>query len=97
MDRGRACHKYDCWGNGYATEAAKAMIKYAAEIFGARKFCSSHAVENPASGRVMEKCGLKFEKYGTYSKIDGSAEFRSKIYTGSIEDMTYIKSESEEH
>ena len=89
--------RYDCWGNGYATEATKAMIKYAAESFGARKFCSSHAVENPASGRVIEKCGLKFEKYGSFRKIDGSAEFRSKIYIGFIEDMTYIKCESEEH
>ena len=85
--------RYDCWGNGYATEAVKAMIKYAYENFGVRKFCSSHAEENPASGRVMEKCGLKFDRYGTFRKMDGSLEMRSKIYVGFIEDMPFAKSE----
>lgn len=84
--------RYDCWGNGYATEAVKAMIKYAHENFGVRKFCSSHAEENPASGRVMEKCGLKFDRYGTFRKMDGSLEMRSKIYVGFIEDMPYVNS-----
>lgn len=48
---------YDCWGNGYATEAVKAMIKYAYDNGGAIKFTASHAEPNKASGRVMEKCG----------------------------------------
>ena len=71
---------YDFWGKGYATEAAKAMIKFAYENFGARDFVSVHAVDNPASGRVMEKCGLKFSHYGEYSKFDGSQTFKAKFY-----------------
>ena len=48
----------DCWNQGFATEAAKAMIRFARETFSIRDFGANHAIENPASGRVMEKCGM---------------------------------------
>ncbi len=64
------------------------MIKYAYEL-GARKFTAQHAVENPASGRVMEKCGLKFDGYGSYKKTDGSCEFRSKIYKADLDEILF--------
>ncbi len=83
------CFRFDCWNKGYCTEAARAMIKYAYEQ-GARKFIAQHAVENPASGRVMEKCGLKFSGFGSYEKQDGSREYRSKVYRGLWEDMADI-------
>lgn len=82
------CFRFDCWNKGYATEATKAMIKYAYER-GARKFFAQHAVENPASGRVMEKCGLKFDGYGSYKKFDGSCEFKSKVYRAVFEELPY--------
>ena len=69
----------DCWGRGYATEATKAMIDFARRR-GAKVFVANHAVDNPASGRVMEKCGLTFHHCGEYSKLDGSATFRAKYY-----------------
>lgn len=72
--------RYDCWGKGYATEATKAMIKFANEKFGAMKFSSSHAEPNKASGRVMEKCGLHFTGYGEFKKLDGTGEMRSMEY-----------------
>lgn len=72
--------RYDCWGNGYATEAAKAMIEYARDNYGATHFISSHAEPNRASGRVMEKCGLKFVRYGEFQKLDGSCKMRSMDY-----------------
>lgn len=72
--------RYDCWGNGYATEAVRAMIEYARDNFGAAHFISSHAEPNLASGRVMEKCGLKFVRYGEFQKLDGSCKMRSMEY-----------------
>lgn len=72
--------RYDCWNNGYTTEACKRMIEFVRVKHGAKSFCSEHAVENPASGRVMEKCGLTFDSYGKYSKLDGSGTFKSKKY-----------------
>jgi ribosomal-protein-alanine N-acetyltransferase len=28
----------------------------------------------------MEKCGLKFDHYGEYTKLDGSQTFKAKFY-----------------
>ena len=75
----------DEWNKGYATEAAKAMISFANEKLGIKRFCAVHAVDNPASGKVIEKCGLQFHHYGEYSKLDGSATFKAKYYVLEIE------------
>lgn len=76
--------RYDCWGMGYATEAVKAMIEYARENFGVRRFCASHCEPNLASGHVMEKCGLHFTGYGEFQKLDGSCKMRSMEYEGEL-------------
>lgn len=76
--------RFDYWNQGYATEAAKAMINFAFKEFEARCFSANHAMDNPASGRVMEKCGLKFEHFSEYSKFDGTQTFKGKYYKGVI-------------
>ena len=72
--------RWDCWNKGYATEAAKSMIAFVRKEHGAEKIMAEHAVDNPASGRVMEKCGMHFVKYGEYSSFDGTRTYRSKVY-----------------
>lgn len=52
------CEK--CWGKGYATEALMAIIDFGFQ-FGLHKICGRHYVDNPASGRVMQKCGMVHE------------------------------------
>lgn len=69
------------WGQGFATEAAKAMIRWAYETVGARDFVACHAVQNPASGKVIQKCGFRFEKNGQYSRFDGSETFDAAYYS----------------
>lgn len=49
------------WGNGYCTEAALAVIKYGFESLGLYRIHSSHFSSNPASGRVMQKIGMRYE------------------------------------
>ena len=44
-----------------AKEAFAEVLRYAFEEVGFMRIAGEHAVENPASGRVMEKCGLKYE------------------------------------
>lgn len=53
---------HDHWCNGYATEALKAVI---GELFrcGFVTIKAAHHVDNPASGKVMEKCGMTFTHY----------------------------------
>ena len=72
--------RYDYWNRGLATEATKCMMKFAYDNFGARDFSANHAVDNPSSGRVMEKLGLMFQHFGEYSKFDGSKTFKAKFY-----------------
>ena len=73
------------WGCGYATEAAKAMIKWAYQELGARDFCANHAKANTASGNVIKKCGLQFDHYGQYSRFDGSETFDAVCYIMHLE------------
>lgn len=48
-------------GRGYATEAAMAVIRYGFEQMGLNRIEGRYMVENTASRRVMEHCGLAFE------------------------------------
>lgn len=45
------------WGRGFATEACAALIDIARTL-GLRQLEGSHFVDNPASGRVLEKLGF---------------------------------------
>ena len=50
-----------CWGKGYATEAARAVVQYGFEALGLNRIHAHHMTKNPASGRVLEKAGLRRE------------------------------------
>ena len=43
---------------GYMTEAISAVIKYGFSIMGLIRIQACHSVNNPASGRVLEKVGM---------------------------------------
>lgn len=49
------------WGNGYCTEALKAIINYGFGTLQLNKIHAHHMTTNPASGRVMLKCGMSIE------------------------------------
>lgn len=55
------------WNTGIVTEALSAIIDFGFNEIGFQRIAGCHHVKNPASGRVMEKCGLKYE--GTLRKI----------------------------
>jgi RimJ/RimL family protein N-acetyltransferase len=48
------------WGQGYATEAARAALRWAREHWGKRAIRAGHFVENQASGRVLVKAGMLY-------------------------------------
>jgi ribosomal-protein-alanine N-acetyltransferase len=50
------------WNLGFTTEALTALLDVAFRRLKAKSVVAAHAVENKASGRVMEKCGLKVER-----------------------------------
>jgi len=49
------------WGNAYTAEALKAIIHYLLFDVGFNRVEAYHSVNNPASGRVMQKAGMAFE------------------------------------
>jgi len=49
------------WGNGYATEAAKAVVQYGFEQLKLNRIFAHHFKHNPASGKVLRKLGMKYE------------------------------------
>lgn len=51
--------KYEAWGNGYATEGAKACLKYGFDILGFDKVYSFTSKVNLQSQNVMKKIGMK--------------------------------------
>jgi len=53
------------WGRGYATAAARAAIALAFSFLDVEQLTASHLTRNPASGRVMEKCGMRLLRTGT--------------------------------
>jgi RimJ/RimL family protein N-acetyltransferase len=46
------------WGRGFATEAGRALIDIA-HALGVVQLEASHFIDNPASGRVLEKLGFR--------------------------------------
>jgi RimJ/RimL family protein N-acetyltransferase len=54
------------WGKGYATEAARALIDYAFGDLGLEALLGGARVSNPASRRVLEKCGFQWTGVGLY-------------------------------
>ncbi len=49
------------WGQGYATEAARALLAYGFEALQLNKIYATYFKRNPASGRVMQKIGMTYE------------------------------------
>ena len=46
------------WNQGICTEALRRMIDHIRETTDIPSLISGHFIDNPASGRVMEKCGF---------------------------------------
>jgi len=66
------------WGQGFGTEAARAMIDFAFEEFAIEHLISGARVANPASRNILEKCGFqwsgvelhRFEALGSSTPVD---------------------------
>ena len=66
------------WGQGFGTEAARAMIDYFFEEFSFELLFSGARVANPSSRNILEKCGFqwsgvelhRFEALGCSTPVD---------------------------
>ena len=68
------------WNQGLCTEALQAMIDWCFNTKGFRTLWSDFFVDNPASGRVMEKCGFRDTgEFNTLSHLYRGGERPVKI------------------
>lgn len=66
------------WGQGFGTEAARAVIDFFFEEFSFEQLVSGARVANPASRNILEKCGFqwsgvelhRFEALGSSTPVD---------------------------
>ncbi|MBO2515995.1 MAG: GNAT family N-acetyltransferase [Clostridiales bacterium] len=49
------------WNRGFMTEALREIIRFSFDILLLNRVEAQHGTDNPASGKVMEKCGMKKE------------------------------------
>ncbi len=59
----------DAWGNGYATEAARAVLAHAFETVGLDRVYAIVAIQNALSLRITEKLGMGRVKEMEYANI----------------------------
>lgn len=67
------------WNRGYASEAAREMVRFAFDELALNRVFAHHLVRNPASGRVMQKVGMQYEgrlrqhvqRWGRFEDVDG--------------------------
>ena len=70
------------WGKGYATEIARAALRFGFQECGHARIVAITKPPNTASIHVMEKLGMRFEKIATYYNIEVAQ------YTISRDDFT---------
>lgn len=68
------------WNRGYATEALGAMLQVAFETVLLNRVQARHLARNPASGKVMAKCGMEREArirscFRKWGKFEDAVQF----------------------
>jgi ribosomal-protein-alanine N-acetyltransferase len=66
------------WNQGFATEAAREVLRFGFEGLELHRIYAMHMMRNPASGRVMQKAGMQYEgrlrqhiqKWGRFEDLD---------------------------
>jgi [ribosomal protein S5]-alanine N-acetyltransferase len=73
------------WGQGYATEAARAVLDYGFDMLGLHRIYASYFAHNLASGKVLRKIGMSHEgclrghicKWGDFHDLEFYGMLRS--------------------
>ena len=69
------------WGHGYATEAVSRFLRYLLYEKGFRTVYACFFTGNEASRRVMEKCGMTYDRFSE----------KELSYLGVERDLTYYR------
>ncbi len=69
------------WGKGYGTEAVRRFLQYCMDEKCFNTVYASFFTGNEASKRIMEKCGMTFDRFSE----------KELVYQGEEKDLTYYK------
>lgn len=70
------------WGKGLMTEVVKGIIKFGFEKLNLNRIQARHHIDNMMSGRVIQKCGMKFEGIlREYTKVSSGEVADSPLYS----------------
>ena len=70
----------DAWGQGYATEAGRAVIALADQSLRLPRIVASHALDNPVSGRVLAKLGFVPGGLGAIHSLGRGADVEVRLF-----------------
>lgn len=73
----------DFWGNGYVPEAANELLRLGFEELKLMRIFATYDIDNPKSGRVMEKIGMKIE-----GNIPNARMWKGKVVTDVMRGIT---------
>lgn len=83
------------WGKGVTPEAARAVVRHLFDNVGARRVIAKHDVNNPNSGRVMQKIGMVYLETRAAENNTGpctvniwQTEFASSSYRADLTDSS---------
>jgi ribosomal-protein-alanine N-acetyltransferase len=71
------------WGQGYATEAARCLLRFGFEGAGLRRIFAECHAENAASARVLAKIGLRLEAPAN-GELTGTDRLRFALTAGEL-------------
>ena len=101
-DRHESCELGYClskplWGLGIMPEAVCAVISFLFDEVGFHRIQARHRIDNPASGRVMQKCGMIYEGilHGCYLTQEGN--FTDLCVYGITRDMYERQLKEDKH
>ena len=73
------------WNRGFCTEAAQRVLDFGFVDLRFNKICAHHLTRNPASGRVLQKVGMRhegsFSQYVYKANVYEDVEFYGVTYT----------------
>ena len=78
----------DCWGRGFATEAARVLLDFAFGELGLHRVFAVVDEDNPASIRVVEKLGFRREARHVKDAFHQGEWFTTLIYAVLAEEWT---------
>ncbi|KAA0566731.1 GNAT family N-acetyltransferase [Bacillus sp. CH30_1T] len=86
---------YDWWNKGYGTEALQAVVEFAFIHMNAHKLSAAHNTDNPASGRIMEKAGMKQEGIIRHMIRNSKGQYKDCAVYGLLQEEYIVQREGD--